>query len=112
MRASRCFIERGELPALVIPRLLERARTYRQAVRWCWRLRRPTGLLLSDVGKEYRFVRPHLTDYVKRDDRSHRRDLPAKRIPDFEAACGNAFVSQWIAMQAGLSPLQAERAAA
>lgn len=100
------------MPALVIPRLLRRARTYRQAVRWCWRLRRPTGLLLVDISQEFRFVRPHLTDYVNRDDRSRRRDLPAKRIADFEQACGNAFISQWIAMRAGLPVLQAERAAA
>lgn len=115
MRASRCFIERPPLPALVLPRLVRRAISYRAAVRWCWKLRRPAGLALVDLAKERGFQRQHLSDYLNRDDKRTRRDLPAWRIAEFEAACGNAFITQWLAARQGLTVLdemQAERAAA
>lgn len=115
MKASRCFIERPGLPALVLPRLVRRAGTYRAAVRWCWRLRRPAGLALVDLAKERGFVRQHLSDYLNRDDQPSRRDLPARRIAEFEAACANTFITQWLAARQRLTvleELQAERAAA
>jgi len=115
MRSSRCFITRPGLPDLVLPRLVRRAGTYRAAVRWCWRLRRPAGLALVDLAKDHGFVRQHLSDYLNRDDKPTRRDLPAWRVATFEQVCGNTFITQWLAARQRLTvleELQAERAAA
>lgn len=106
MRKSRCFIERQELPALVIERLVRRASSFRQAVRWCWRLRRPQGLKRIDLGREYGFNRQHVSDYLNSDDKPSRRSLPAEQIGLFQEVCGNCFVTQWLAARDRLTVLE------
>lgn len=66
------------------------------------------------LAAECGFVAQHVGDYLNKDDKPKRRDLPAKGIPAFEAFVGNTLVSQWVAMHAKLTiveELQAMRAA-
>jgi plasmid maintenance system antidote protein VapI len=102
--------------AAVVPTCyLKLAKTYRQAVRLCWGLRRAKGLNATDLAREFGFTRQHVTDYLNNDDAPGRRDLPADRIADFENVCGNTAITQWLAAQQRftlLEEMQAERAAA
>ena len=57
----------------------------------------------------------HIGDYLNGDDKPKRRNLPAQAIADFEAVCGNTFITQWLASRHHftlLEEMQAERAAA
>lgn len=106
---------RIDAPDAVPPQLLKLAATYRHAVRMCWTLRRAKGMKPSDLARDFGFTRQHVSDYLNADDRPTRRDLPADRVADFENACGNSFVTQWLASRHHftlLEELQAERAAA
>lgn len=111
----QCLIAREGLLPMVLPDLVAKAKTYRQAVRLCWSLRSPQGLLPIDLGREHGFTRQHVSDYLNEDDKPTRRDLPAERIADFESVCGNTAITQWLAARQHftlLEELQAERAAA
>lgn len=102
-------------PSVVPHSLVDSARSYRQAVRLCWALRRARGLRLSDMGREFGFTRQHVSDYLHADDKPTRRSLPAERISDFEDVCGNTAITQWLAARAKLTVLeemQADRRAA
>lgn len=89
-------------------------RTYREAVRMCWVLRRAKRLTLADLAREFGFNRQHVSDYLHPDDKPTRRSLPGERVALFEEVCGNCVISQWHAMRARLTvleELQAGRAA-
>jgi hypothetical protein len=112
---SLSLLGRIDAPAAVPAALICKAKTYREAVRMCWVLRRAKGMTSSDLAREFGFNRQHLSDYLNPDDAPTRRSLPGERVALFEEVCGNCFVSQWHAMRAGLTvleELQAERAAA
>jgi hypothetical protein len=102
-------------PSLVPMSALKAVKTYRQAVRLCWRLRRAQNLKPIDLARYHNFIRQHVTDYVNPDDAPGRRDLPADRIYDFEDVCQNSAISQWIAARAKftlLEVIQAQQEAA
>lgn len=114
-QAHFSLLGRIDAPSIVPPSLVTKARSYRDAVRLCWELRRAKGLKVSDLGRDHGFTRQHVSDYLNVDDKPKRRSLPAHRIVDFEDLCGNSAVSQWLAAQARLTILeeiQAARAAA
>jgi hypothetical protein len=105
------LLGRIDAPSIVPPSALSGVRTYRDAVRLCWALRRAKGLKVSDLG-QYGFTRQHVGDYLHEDDAPHRRSLPPSRIEDFEDLCGNVAITQWLASRARLTVLeemQAER---
>lgn len=109
------LLGRIDAPHAVPPQLLKLATTYREVVRMCWSLRRAKGMKPVDLARDFGFTRQHVSDYLNPDDRPGRRDLPAERIADFEDACGNTAVTQWLAARHRftlLEELQAERAAA
>lgn len=101
-------------PDVVPAALVRRACSYREAVRYCWQLRRLKSLTASDMAREFGFNRQHFSDYICADDRATRRNLPPDGIPRFEQACGNSFITQWIAGRRFtlLEEMQAERLAA
>lgn len=118
-----CLPIQRELPLLgridnasiVPPSLVATAKSYRQAVRLCWALRRARGLRIIDLGRDFEFNRQHVGDYLNNDDKPGRRDLPPERISDFEDVCGNCAITQWLAARQKLTVLeeiQAERNAA
>jgi hypothetical protein len=93
-------------PRLVSAELVDACRSYRDAVRACWEMRTRRNLTQRMLAEEIESYPSHVTDYVHRDDKPSRRDLPAKRINDFEIACGNRFISQYLARQANLTILE------
>lgn len=111
----RPLLGRLEGPAVVPAKLVEQCRTYRDAVRLCWRLRRVHYMTLRQLAAEAGLLPQHVTDYLHQDDKPSRRSLPGEKVAAFEAACGNTAISQWHAWQSRLTvleQLQAERIAA
>lgn len=99
------LLQRLEGPAVVPPSALSRARTYREAVRLCWQLRRikwtPAALAMA-----YSFTRQHISDWLNPDDKPTRRSLPAEHITGFEDAMGNTFITQWLTARQRLTVLE------
>lgn len=108
------LLGRIDCASIVPPSMLTTVRTYRQAVRLCWTLRRVKGMNTTDFARQFHFNRQHIGDYLNPDDGRKRRNLPPGRIADFEDGCGNAAITQWLASRQKLTvieELQAERAA-
>jgi hypothetical protein len=99
-------------PSVAPPHVIDGIRNYREAVRVCWGLRRAKGLTVTDLAREFGFNRQHASDYLNRDDKPGRRDLPAERITAFEEVCGNAVISQWLARRSKLTVLEQLQAGA
>lgn len=113
MQKELALLSRIDGPSIVPPGMLTYAKSYREAVRYCWTLRRDRSLCKSDLNR--RFTRQHVSDYLNDDDLPTRRSLPAEGIADFEAMCGNCFITQWLAKREHLTVLeefQASKAAA
>ncbi|RZJ12184.1 MAG: hypothetical protein EOP39_04300 [Rubrivivax sp.] len=109
------LLGRVDAPDTAPRALLQSVQTYRQAVRLCWTLRRAKGLKPTDLGRDFGFTRQHVGDYLNPDDLTTRRDLPAERIADFEAICGNTVITQWLASRQRftlLEQMQADQNAA
>lgn len=100
------LLGRLDAPSAVPAELIGYAKTYRDAVRMCWALRRRKGLKPSDLGRDFGFTRQHVGDYLAADDKATRRSLPAERISDFEQVCENSAVTQWLASRAHLTVLE------
>lgn len=116
-------MEQRELPlmgrldgASIAPSEYVRAcKTYRQAVRAAWALRRVKYMTQAQLAGEANLYPQHITDYLHQDDKPTRRSLPADHVAAFEAVVGNTLVSQWLADRAHLTVLeqmQADRMAA
>ncbi len=109
------LIGRLDGPRAVPMHTVSRCKTYRDAVRLAWALRRVPGMTKAMLAHFAGLTPQHVSDYVAADDSPGRRDLPADAICRFEAAVGNTLVSQWVARQSQLTVLeemQATRAAA
>lgn len=102
-------------PSVVHPEMVAHCKTYRDAVRMAWQMRRVRNMTQRQLACEAG-LRPQLvTDYLNQDDHPTRRDLPGQLIAAFESVVGNTCVRQWIAAQSRLTVLeemQAARAAA
>lgn len=90
-------------PSVVNPKLVAACRSYRDAVRLCFVLRRVKGMCLKSAAEHAGIHVPHMSDFMHADDAPTRRDMPAKYIPAFESICGNTAISQYIARCAGLT---------
>ncbi|MEB0133802.1 XRE family transcriptional regulator [Actimicrobium sp. CCC2.4] len=93
--------------------------TFRDACRMSWMHRRVHGMTLRTLAEVSGLYPSHVTDYLNQCDTDKhgkaRRDLPASKIAAFESVTGNTYVSQWLALQSGLTVLEsliAERKAA
>lgn len=93
-------------PSPVKTDVVRELRTYRDAVRKAWAMRRVHYMSLAQLASEAELVRQHVSDYLASDDHPKRRDLPADAISRFEAVVGNSCVSQWLAMQSRLTVLE------
>lgn len=100
------LLARIEGPAIVPTAALAQAKSYREAVRWCWAMRRAKGLKVIDLAREFGFNRQHTSDYLNADDKPTRRSLPAEQIALFQEVCGNAFIVQWLAARDRLTVLE------
>lgn len=92
------------LPSSVIHTI----KTYRQACRLAWKLRRVTGLTKRSLAEQAGLYASHVTDYFSINEA--RRELPAKHVAHVEKILGNTVISQWLAWQADLTVLEELRA--
>lgn len=109
------LIGRMDGPSAVPMQTVTSCRTYRDAVRLSWALRRVKGMSKAMLSSFAQLTPQHVSDYLAEDDNAGRRDLPAEAISRFESVVGNTLVSQWLARQSNLTVLeemQATRAAA
>ncbi len=108
------LMARLEGPSVAPAEFVAKCKTYREAVRYCWELRRVKRMTKAQLAAEAELTAQHVSDYLAADDLPRRRDLPACKVAAFETVCGNTLVSQWIAHQSRLTVLeqmQARRAA-
>ena len=101
---------RLDAPSVVPPQRIAEVKSYREAVRLCWDLRRVTNMTKRRLAEEAGLYPSHVSCYLSDTDTS--RDLPAEAIGRLEMACGNTAISQWLALNAQLTVLeevQAER---
>lgn len=108
-------MEQLKLPMLTVyvgPRLMPAevvaaCRSYRAAVIGCWATRSRRGLTQRRLAEEVGCRPSHLSEWLNvQPDSATARDLPAKHITEFEVACGNRLVSQWLARQANLTIME------
>lgn len=97
---------RLDAPSAAPIQWVRQAKTYRQAVRIAWRLKRVSYMTRAQLAYEAQLYPQHVTDYLHEDDAPARRDLPADAIARFESVVGNTVVSQWIASQSKLTVLE------
>ncbi|HYW57698.1 MAG TPA: XRE family transcriptional regulator [Polaromonas sp.] len=93
-----------EGPRLISQEVLAAVLTYREAVLVCWDLRTRRSLTHRQLAVEAHLYASHVSDYLNKD--SSKRELPAKHVANFEVACGNRAISQWLAKQANLTILE------
>jgi hypothetical protein len=102
-------------PSVVPSSILKHIKTYREAVRLCWRLRRVHYMTQQQLAAEADLFVKHVSDYLNQDDKPSRRSLPAEKIAAFQVVCGNTAITQFLARRDRLTLLeemQADRAAA
>ena len=100
------LLGRIDAPSTAPSPWIHHAKTYRQAVRVAWRLRRIDSLTRQQLATDAKLYPQHVTDYLHEDDKPSRRDLPADAVSRFEEVVGNTVVSQWIAAQSKLTVLE------
>ena len=93
-----------EGPRFVSESVLGACKTYRDAVRVCWSLRVRERMSKTAYAEEIGCYPSHLAGYVS--DVEGRRQLPAGYINNFEVACGNRCITQWLMAQEHLTILE------
>jgi hypothetical protein len=111
-QAELPLLARMEGPAVVPPELMRTVRSYRQAVRLCWQLRRLRRMTFRQLAAECDLTHQHVGDYFNADDLPRRRSLPGEAIAIVEAVLGNTAISQFTAQRARLTVLEEVQAAA
>lgn len=106
------LLSRLEGPAVVPDALMRLARTYRDACRLAWALRRVRNMTYRQLAAEAGLRHQHVTDYFHRDDKRSRRSLPGEAIFATEAVLGNTAISQFHARRARLTVLEEMQAQA
>ena len=100
------LLARLDGPAVVPTEYLRTVRTYREACRLAWQLRRVKSLTFRALAERCGLVYQHVGDYFNVDDGKHRRDLPGDAVRAVELELGNTAISQWHAAQAQLTVLE------
>lgn len=97
---------RIDAPSIAPQQWVRAAKSYREAVRLSWSLKRVHLMTRQQLSSEAELYPQHVTDYLHEDDKPSRRDLPANAIARFEAVVGNTLISQWLAAQSKLTVLE------
>ena len=100
------LLGRLDAPSTAPTQWVIHAKSYRQAVRLCWQLKRVSNLTRQQLATEAQLYPQHVTDYLHEDDKPSRRDLPADAVSRFEAVVGNTLVTQWLAAKSHLTILE------
>lgn len=98
------LLGRLDAPSIVPPNAVGMCKTYRDAVRLCWQLRRVKSMTQAQLAEQAGLYAPHVSCYLHEWKRS--RDLPGHAVKGFECACGNTAISQWHAAQAQLTVVE------
>jgi len=93
-----------EGPTLVDAQFLKSIKSYREAVQACWQLRKRRNMTMRTLAEEAQLYPSHVTSYLS--SKTGQRNLPADHIPEFEVACGNRCITQWLTAQAELTILE------
>lgn len=107
---SLSLLCRLDAPSVVPPSAIKACKSYREAVRLCWDLRRVRNMTRRRLAEDAGLYAPHVSCYLN--DNEHSRDLPGSGIHGFEWACGNTAISQWHALNAKLTCLEEMQCAA
>ena len=97
---------RVDAPSIAPQQWVRFCKSYRDAVRTAWALRRIKGAKPADMARDMKFTAQHISDWLAKDDKPTRRSLPAHHISDFEMYVGNSLVSQWLASRSQLTVLE------
>lgn len=84
---------RLDAPSVVDPKRVVACKTYREAVRLCWDMRRVKTLTKAALAERAGLYASHITCYLE--DVKTKRDLPGWAVRAFEWECGNTAISQW-----------------
>lgn len=95
---------RHDAPSVVDPQLVAQCATYRDAVRLCWDKRKVRNMTKKLLAERAGLYPSHVTCYLSDDKKQ--RNLPGDGIQGFEKACDNTAISQWVAMNAQLTPAE------
>jgi hypothetical protein len=87
-------------PQMLPDEEVSKCKTYREAVRLSWAMRRDKGMTKRTLGERLGAHAPHVTDYLHNDDDPSRRDLPAKHFGKWACVTGNWGVHQWLELDA------------
>lgn len=93
-------------PSVAPEQWVKSAKSYRQAVRLSWQLKRVHYMTRQQLASEAELYPQHVTDYLHEDDKPQRRDLPAEAVARFESVVGNTLVTQWLAARSQLTVLE------
>lgn len=93
-------------PSVVPTYYVSLCKTYREAVRMAWGLRRVHYMNFRQLAAEGGFYFQHVGDWLNSDDKPARRDLPGDCITRYESVVGNTLVSQWLAGHSQLTVLE------
>lgn len=95
---------RLDAPSIVAPSLINQCKSYRDAVKLCWHLRRVRNMTQQRLAEEAGLYAPHVTCYLH--DSKRQRDLPGHAVKAFEWVCGNTAISQWHSVGAKLTVVE------
>lgn len=100
------LLGRLDAPSVVAPDLVKHCRTYRDAVKLCWQMRRVRNMTQKTLAEEAGLYPPHVSGYLMDKAKPTARELPGSKVPEFQAACGNTAISQWMSLQGQLTVLE------
>ena len=89
-------------------------KSYREAVRLSWELRVSRGMTQATAAERTGLYAPHLSEFLNKDDKPSRRDLPMDKVKNWCYVVGNWVVLQYITRDAQLNIMEemiAQRAA-
>lgn len=95
---------RLDAPSVVPPSFVNQCKTYRDAVKLCWELRRVRNMTQQRLAEEAGLYASHVSMYIR--DSKRQRDLPGSGIKGFELACGNTAITQWMNKEAQLTVVE------
>lgn len=81
---------------LAPPWAVRLCKSYREACRLAWMLRRTPNLTRISLATAVGLPNTRISDFLSPDDSGKKRDLPASRIAPFGVALGCTAVSQWM----------------
>lgn len=100
------LLGRLDAPSVVAPELVGRCRSYRDAVKLCWQLRRVRNMTQKSLAEEAGLYPPHVSGYLMDKAKACARDLPGSKVVEFQTVCGNTAISQWLSQHSRLTVLE------